>query len=353
MNEGEGPALSAEVVLSTADLDGDMAFFTDRLGFAVELVFPADEPRIAVVSGHGIRLRLDAETDDPPSRLRLSGAIPEQEISRSPGGTVIEWVPDGPAYELPPEQPTLEIVAGERAWSAGRAGMRYQDLIPARQGGRFIASRIRIEQGGPVPDYVHYHLIRFQLIFCWRGWVRVVYEDQGPSFVLEPGDCVLQPPGIRHRVLEASRGLEVIEVSSPAEHLTRADRDMVLPTGRMDPEREYGGQQFARFEAARAIWTPHRLAGFEAADTGIASATRGLASVCVVKPVAQARTGLISHDGEFLFLFVLDGKLELTTESTGAQLLGAGAAATIPRGLTHRIAASGPELRWLEVRLPA
>jgi quercetin dioxygenase-like cupin family protein len=41
------------------------------------------------------------------------------------------------------------------------------------------------------------------MIYCHRGWVRVVYEDQGEPFVMHPGDCVLQPPGIRHRVLEA------------------------------------------------------------------------------------------------------------------------------------------------------
>ena len=91
---------------------------------------------------------------------------------------------------------------------------------PGRLGGRFIASHITIPAGGPVPDYVHYHDVRYQSIHCVRGWVRVVYEDQGPPFVLEAGDCVLQPPGIRHRVLESSPGLEVVEVGSPAAHPT-------------------------------------------------------------------------------------------------------------------------------------
>jgi hypothetical protein len=47
--------------------------------------------------------------------------------------------------------------------------MIYRDLIPGRLGGRFIASHIAIPQGGPVADWVHYHLIRFQMIFCRRG----------------------------------------------------------------------------------------------------------------------------------------------------------------------------------------
>ena len=41
-----------------------------------------------------------------------------------------------------------------------------------------MASHIRIEKGGPVPDYVHFHRVRFQCIFCYRGRVRVVYEGQ-------------------------------------------------------------------------------------------------------------------------------------------------------------------------------
>ncbi len=57
--------------------------------------------------------------------------------------------------------------------------MHYRDLIPSRLGGSIIASHIRIPDGGPVPDMVHFHKVGFQLIFCYRGWVDVVYEDQG------------------------------------------------------------------------------------------------------------------------------------------------------------------------------
>ena len=47
--------------------------------------------------------------------------------------------------------------ADAAAWSTGRAGMLYRDLVPDRQGGRFIASHIRLADGGPVPDHVHFH----------------------------------------------------------------------------------------------------------------------------------------------------------------------------------------------------
>src|ERR1019366_7677419 len=103
----------------------------------------------------------------------------------------------------------------------------------------------------------------------------LVYEDQGPAFVLAAGDCVLQPPRIRHRVLEASPGLEVVELGCPALHETVSDHDMALPTGRDLPGRDFDGQVFARHVAADAPWTAE--AGFERRDTGLRAATRGLA----------------------------------------------------------------------------
>ena len=66
------------------------------------------------------------------------------------------------------------------------------------------------------------------MIYVRRGWVRVVYEDQGEPFVMREGDLVLQPPAIRHRVLESSPGLEVIEIGAPAVHATFADHEMEL-----------------------------------------------------------------------------------------------------------------------------
>mmetsp|Transcript_41231 Transcript_41231/g.133067 ORF Transcript_41231/g.133067 Transcript_41231/m.133067 type:complete len:102 (+) Transcript_41231:1200-1505(+) len=86
--------------------------------------------------------------------------------------------------------------------------MLYRDLLPDRAGGSLIVSLIRIEEDGEVPDWVHYHRVRFQLIYIVCGWVEVVYEGQGAPFVLRPGDFVTQPPTIRHRVLHCSRGLE-------------------------------------------------------------------------------------------------------------------------------------------------
>ena len=231
------PTVRAQVVLPAPDLDETVAFFADRLGFRLLSIWPADDPRRAVMDGHGLCIELQRDGDRPSGVLRLLCREPLPgtsigDVLTAPNGTRIELRPAEPAFTVPDGASSFCVSRADDGaeWVVGRAGMRYRDLLPDRQGGRFIASHIAIPDGGPVPDYVHYHRIRFQLIYCHRGWVRVVYEDQGEPFVLQAGDCVLQPPEIRHRVLEASPGLEVVELSCPAEHVTMVEHGFDLPT---------------------------------------------------------------------------------------------------------------------------
>ena len=186
--------------------------------------------------------------------------------------------------------------------------MLYRDLIPGRLGGRFIASHISIPDGGPVADWVHFHKIRFQMIFCRRGWVRLVYEDQGPPFLFKAGDCVLQPPRIRHRVLESSDAFEVVEIGCPALHETLADHAMELPTATLAPDRDFGGQRFLHAVAAATPWTPHGAAGFEARETGMAAATGGLADVRTIRPAGARAFTAPPHAGELLLRLRAGGR---------------------------------------------
>lgn len=352
---------AAEVVLPCAELQSTLDFFLERLGFRLDLISPADDPRTAVISGHGLRILLRRGSAEPPGTLRLACDDPAafsasdggQPELVAPNGTRIELVEAAPVLAIPPGRNELVVTrAGdESAWVTGRAGMRYRDLIPGRLGGRFIASHIQIRDGGPVPDHVHFHAIRFQMIYCAKGWVRVVYEDQGPPLVLAAGDAVLQPPLIRHRVLESSPGLEVIEVACPAEHDTLLDHALELPTTVVRRERDFGGQRFVHHEAGGATWRPSRHAAFECRDLGFAEATGGLADVQVVRPAGALPTSESwKHGGELLFLYVLAG--ELTLEGTGAPALASGDSIVLPPGLDFRPAARTDDLELLQVRLP-
>lgn len=343
----------AEVLLPCADLGPTLTFFIEDLGFRVETIFPADDPQVAVISGHGLRLRL-APGDGAPGVVRLAAAPrPEPSVRTAPNGTRIEFVDPDPPVEAPPLKPEFVLTRqGDRPESGvGRAGMLYRDLIPSRLGGRFIASHISIPRGGPLSDWVHFHKIRFQMIFCRRGWARLVYEDQGPPFLFRAGDCVLQPPRIRHRVLESSDGFEVVEIGCPALHATLADHGMALPTSTLAPERDFGGQTFLHSVAAATPWRPLGDTGFEARETGMAAATGGLADARVIRPAGARGFDAPPHNGELFFAFVLEGSV--TLQHGGAEPLAGGDAFVIPAGEAWGLSAASEDLELLEVMLPA
>jgi quercetin dioxygenase-like cupin family protein len=343
----------AEVELPCSDLTPTLEFFIGELGFRVETIFPAEAPTVASLSGHGLRLRL-APGNGAPGRIRLAcSGESAGRVLTAPNGTCIELVAADPPLAIPPLESAFTISHPGPAprMDAGRAGMLYRDLIPGRQGGRFIASHIAIPAGGPVSDWVHFHKIRFQLIFCRRGWVRVAYEDQGEPIVLAAGDCVLQPPRIRHRVLEASPGLEVVEVGCPALHETLADHALSLPTGRNLPARDFGGQVFRHQVAAKTPWQALGDTGFEVRESGLKDATRGIADVRVIRPAGASGVEFGPHHGELLFGFVLEGAARLG--HAGSHRLGAASAFAIPGGTGWRLDECLPGFELLLVVAPA
>jgi quercetin dioxygenase-like cupin family protein len=285
-----------------------------REGFRIDLIYPADDPATAVLSCGGESVR-----------VTTSGAPP---------------LPNN----LPPFSPEFMVTKAGAAAGQGRAGMLYRDLIPGRLGGRYIASHITIPEGGPVADWVHYHRVALQLIFVRRGWVRVVYEDQGEPFVMNEGDLVLQPPQIRHRVLESSPGLEVVEISAPALHETFADHDLELSNG-WNPERIYGGQRFLRHVASKTPWKPAN--GGEAQETEIKVATSNLAEVRLLRSRLGEALAFGGHRGELVFGFVLDGSA--TLDHRGMHEVGSADAFVIPPGKAWRLRHPSPDFRLLHV----
>ena len=343
----------AAVVIGCSDLAANLDFFT-QLGFLVEMIKPADSPSTAVISGYGVRLCLSKSAEGQlPHTIAISCQDPlafgnGKKTLVAPNGTCVELQPLQADVVVPPLQPSLQITPPDGAWAVGRAGMRYRDLLPGRQGGRFIASHINIAEGGPVPDYVHYHRIRFQFIYCRRGWVRVVYEDQGEPFVMQEGDCVLQPPEIRHRVLESSAQLEVIEVGCPADHETHADHKLSLPNHVVRPDRLFGGQRFVRHVANKATWKPWHVPSVEMRDSGIASATGGIVSTQVLR--ANGGVALVNeaHDKELQLMFILSGAVALSVLDQTHMISESGCFA-VPAGIGHEVRAlvDGTEVLYI------
>jgi quercetin dioxygenase-like cupin family protein len=352
----QAPEIRAEARLPTADLRADLPFFTRTLKMRLDMIYPADDPMVAVFSGHGLRVRLCQEAGTPGVLCLLTDdadfAGGQRELT-SPGGTRVEVDELNPPLVLPRTEHAFVMrrLADQAPWIIGRAGMHYRDLVPSRLGGAMIASHIRIPDGGPVPDMVHFHKVGFQLIFCIKGWVDVVYEDQGGPRRLTAGDCFIQPPRIRHRVLEASDGIEVIEIGVPAEHVTEIDHEMTLPTPVERPDREWDGQRFVHNRAEGAEWRPFRLSGYQARDTTIAESTKGVAGVQVVRPGA-GEPGWAVHDADILFGFVMRGGFTLEGEGKEPFGLAEGDAFVIPPGMATKWAAPSADLEVLEVTLP-
>lgn len=305
---------AGEVELVCSDFNAALELL-NRAGFRLDVVYPADDPHTAVLSGYGRKLRLTAKADAEP-----------------------------PPLEPPLFKPEFVLTRWGGASSKGRAGMLYRDLIPSRLGGRYIASHIIIEQGGPIADWVHFHNIALQLICVRSGWVKVVYEDQGEPFVMEAGDVVLQPPGIRHRVLESAAGLEVVEITCPALHETFADRAMELPNG-LNPDRRFGGQSFHRHIAKQAKWRP--FAGGRSQESGVARATGGLAIVRTLEPADGCELCLAAHDGELVFGFVLEGSGQLDFQ--GCFEIQPGDAFVIPPDEAWKLSGLSSDFRLLQV----
>lgn len=303
-----------EQILVCADFDAELARLRGH-GMRLDVIWPADAPHSAILSEENRRVRLTVCPDAPP-------------------------LPAG----LPAFQPEFVLTRAGTEMGAGRAGMLYRDLIPGRLGGRYIASHITIDHGGPVADWVHFHRIAVQLICVRSGWVRVVYEDQGEPFVMAAGDMVAQPPGIRHRVLESSPGLEVIEITCPALHETFADHAMALPNRPADPNRMFGGQRFLHHVAATSPWLSWH--GAEAQSTGLLGAT-GLIDARILRPGASPVITVPSRDGELVFGFVLEGSVRLG--SGDGHLLGPADSFAIPPDEEWHLSEASDDLRLLHV----
>jgi len=168
---------------------------------------------------------------------------------------------------------------------------------------------------------------------------------------LHAGDCVIQPPEIRHRVCHASPDIEVIEIGVPAEHVTTIDHEMTLPNGHGDPAREWQGQKFVHHLKEGAKWQPFRIPGFTCRDTGICDGTKGVAGIQVVR-----YDGGISlqtaHDCDIHFTFVMEGSMQLQAVDHEPVILRAGDAFVIPPGMGVWYAHCSDDLELLEASLP-
>ena len=329
------------VLVPANPLDATIEFL-ERFGFRLEEIAPADDPAEALMTGHGLRLLLDRAHHGTVELLVPSGDRRPPGRHPGPGGLLIAVAT--PRVHVPPPAPAfVHTRLAETPFHEGRAGLLYRDLLPSRLGGRWVASHIRAPEGGPVKDRVHHHGVRLQLIYCLSGEAELVYEDQGPAFAFRFGDLVLQPPGLRHRVISATAGFEVVEIASPAWHPTSIDHDLPLPSPDRALNRLRSGQRFLHAIAERC---PSRAVapGVEVRDLGLEDASGGIASARVLHFRDRGTVELREADDlRFLFLSAGTGSLEGPEKAA----LAGGDAVALPRG--SFVLDGSPGLQVLEV----
>jgi mannose-6-phosphate isomerase-like protein (cupin superfamily) len=115
----------------------------------------------------------------------------------------------------------LSIVHAEDSEFVGdglRKCFEYRDLgIKAATVGNYHAHVIRaVDQEEDGIGLHRHNEIEFQMVYILKGWMRFWYEGEG-EVVAKQGTCILQPPAVKHDVLEWSNDLELLEITSPAE----------------------------------------------------------------------------------------------------------------------------------------
>ena len=65
-----------------------------------------------------------------------------------------------------------------------------------------------------------WHQAELQLIYVLKGWMKNEFEGHGEQ-MMSAGSCWLQPPGIKHTVLDYSADCEVLEIIVPADFRPR------------------------------------------------------------------------------------------------------------------------------------
>ena len=98
----------------------------------------------------------------------------------------------------------------------------YRDLGLAKATGGMVQAHVIRFVPPCDPQEVsklHLHDVELQMIYVLKGWIKTELEGAG-AHVMRAGSCWLQPPRIRHKVLDYSDDCEVLEIVLPADFKT-------------------------------------------------------------------------------------------------------------------------------------
>ncbi|NKB58085.1 MAG: cupin [Alphaproteobacteria bacterium] len=115
-------------------------------------------------------------------------------------------------------------LASEADWTPGlREIFEYRDLgIKDGTKGDYVAHIVKANGKKSKDEVQHWHVhdCTFQMVYVLNGWAKFEYEGQGVRKI-QKGDCINQIPGIKHREIDCSEDLEILEIVAPANFETR------------------------------------------------------------------------------------------------------------------------------------
>jgi quercetin dioxygenase-like cupin family protein len=164
--------------------------------------------------------RAKAKRQSKPQVKRLAKSA--QRAKPSAGRTSSQRA--APKAKAPARRPVKQrFIASHLKDSVFEQGLRsysaYRDLgVAAATQGLAQAHVIRmiLPCDPAVVSKEHYHDVEFQLIYVLKGWFKGEYAGAG-VITMEEGSCWIQPPRIKHTVLDYSDDCELLEIILPAE----------------------------------------------------------------------------------------------------------------------------------------
>jgi uncharacterized RmlC-like cupin family protein len=158
-----------------------------------------------------------------PSAARNRGLATKRKAAAKPAAETAAKTAAKNAAKTKPAPRRQTFVASHPSPGAFEQGLRryaqYRDLgIAAATGGLARAHVIRmIPPCDPAEvSKRHYHDVEFQMIYVLKGWIKGEYDGEG-EVTMREGSCWLQPPRIKHTVLDYSDDCELLEIILPAD----------------------------------------------------------------------------------------------------------------------------------------
>jgi len=155
-----------------------------------------------------------------PMRKAADTTIATARATRTPPQRAAKPTRQAPSLKTQATAQRLSVShLNEKAFK--RDGLRpyakYRDLGIAKATGGLAQAHV-IHLIAPCTDEVrkrHTHAVELQLVYVLKGWVKNEFDGHGEQLMRE-GTCWLQPPNIKHTVLDYSDDCELLEIIVPA-----------------------------------------------------------------------------------------------------------------------------------------